>query len=153
MAVRRAENANDITRMIELGAKMHHESVYSKYDYDKKYLQHYGEHMLKHPEEYGLFLAEDGDGEITAMVAGFISPLYFNPEVKVAHDFFLYVHPQMRGGLSAVKLMRAYEKWAKQAGASEVSMGITAGIANETAAKFFGGIGYESKGSYLNKEV
>ena len=152
MGVRRAEK-KDVNKLVELGKLMHKESVYSKYAFDEDYIKFYGDYMMDHPDEYGVFMAEDNEGEVTAMVAGFISKMYFNPEVKIAHDFLLYVHPEKRGGIAAVRVMRAYEKWAKDVGASEVSMGITAGIDNERAERFFSGIGYDPKGSFLNKEL
>ena len=152
MSVRRAEK-KDVKTLVELGKLMHKESVYAKYDFDEQYILHYGEHMVENPDNFGVFLAEDKEGEVTALVAGFINQMYFNPDVKIAYDFLLYVHPEKRGGMSAVRVMRAYEKWAKEVGACEISMGITAGIDDEKAHNFYRGLGYEPKGSYLNKEL
>lgn len=152
MAVRRAETKNDIDRVIELGAVMHAESAYKEYPCDIEHLKKYSRSFEEQPEEFAAFMNEE-DGDITAVVAGYLAPLYFDPKTKFAYDFLLYSKPEKRGGPAAVRLMKAFEKWSRDSGASAVVMGVTAGIADETACKFYTRLGYKNSGALFSKEI
>jgi len=147
----RAAMLGDISKVVDLGEIMHGESVFSKYDFDKYYLHHYTKNAIENPDRFGVFV-NDVDDEIIGMICGFITPHYFSPEVKVAHDFLTYVHPSKRGGTAAVRLVKRYEDWAKAVGAKEVKFGISAGIDNERAEKFYSGLGYVRSATIFMKE-
>tara|TARA_R100001129_G_scaffold152652_1_gene115142 strand:- start:1036 stop:1494 length:459 start_codon:yes stop_codon:yes gene_type:complete len=152
MTVRPAED-KDAEKIVELGHVMHKESVFADYDFDKDHLINYTFHAIRSPKEFGMFVNEDNDGEINGAVCGYIGSHYFAPKVKVAYDFIVYVHPSKRGGIAAVRLLKKYEEWAKRAGASEIVFGVSAGINNDKAEKFYRGLGYDQSAAVFKKEM
>ncbi len=152
MTIRRAEK-DDVEKLVELGKIMHKESVYSKYPFDQEHIKRYGDYMIENPDEFGVFFSEDSKGNVNAMVGGHITKMWFNPAVKIAFDLMIYSRPEKRGSIAVVRVVKAFEQWAKGVGASSVTMGVTAGINNDMAAKFLSAIGYDLKGSLLNKEL
>ncbi len=138
--------------MVDLGALMHAESAYKEYPIDIDYLRNYARHLENDPSGFAAFVNEI-DGEFTAVVAGYLAPLYFNPNIKFAYDFLLYSRPDRRGGTAAARLMRAFEDWSKGAGAVKVVMGVTAGIDDPAACKFYEHIGYEKSGAIFSKDM
>jgi len=149
----RAANEGDVDAVVDLGKVMHGESVFAKHDFDRDHLVNYASHAINTPELFGLFVNEDSNGEIDGVVGGYLAPHYFSPNIKVAYDFLIYIHPSSRGGLAAARLMRKYEKWAKQAGAYEVSFAVFAGINNDSAHRFLRGLGYGQKAVVFKKEI
>jgi len=149
----RAANKDDVEAVVDLGKVMHGESVFAKHDFDRDHLLSYTAHAIANPDSFGLFVNEDSSGEINGVVGGYLAPHYFAPNAKIAYDFLTYIHPSSRGGIAAVRLMKRYEKWAKKAGACEVSFGVSAGINNERAEKFYCGLGYKQSAIIFKKEI
>lgn len=150
MKVKRAETLEEITRMIELGRKMHAESRYAHLPYDEEKLMAYGRDALAKPDSWGVFFAEQ-DGVTFAMVVLVKMPYYFCTGRYRATDFFLYVDPSRRGGLAAARCIKAAEEWAKEAGIDEICFGVTADINNEAAERFYSGFGYKPSGRMMYK--
>lgn len=149
MIIRRATEA-DLPIMIELGAKMHEESVYSRFDYDPDKLLANGRDWLKFPDLYFLAVAEDNTGQVIGMYAGFISEYYFGRDL-CAYDLLLFVDPSRRGGMAAVMLIKAFEEWAWSLGAKEVCPGTTTMVAPERTSRLFHHLGYTVVGSIFKK--
>ena len=152
MTVRPAET-KDAEKIVDLGQVMHEESVFSDHQLDRDHLISYAFNAIRDPKNFGFFVNEDDDGEINGAVLGYIGSHYFAPKVKVAYDFINYVHPSKRGGIAAVRLLKKYEEWAKKAGASEIVFGVSAGINNDRAEKFYRGLGYAQSAVIFKKEM
>jgi len=143
----------DVERMISLGRKMHAESpVYRNMEYDENRLRGYGRMALDNPEEWGMFFV-DKEGETVAMVAVFVAPKYFSGRRREASDMFLYAERGRRGGIAAMRCMRAVEKWAKENNVKAINMSVSAGIDDERAVRFYEGIGYNQSAVTMTKEV
>jgi GNAT superfamily N-acetyltransferase len=151
MNVRRFKDMKDAERMIALGAQMHAESVFASEPYLSDKLMAYCRFWLTDPTSGMAFLAEDNE-EVVGMMAGWCLEAFFNHE-RTARDMILYVRPDKRGGMTAIRLVKAFEDWAKEAGAHHINIGVSAGIDNQRAAKFYQSLGYAPRGVTLSKEV
>lgn len=151
MIVRRFQDMKDADRMIALGARMHAESIFASEPYIPAKLAAYCRFWLLQPHAGVAILAED-NSEVVGMMAGWCVESFFNHE-RTARDMILYIRPDKRGGMTALRLVRAFEDWAKEVGARHINIGISAGIDNQRAAKFYQSLGYAQRGVTLSKEV
>lgn len=146
----RLASEEDIPGMIELGATMHAESIYRQFDYDREKLFDSCRKWISHPDLYFMAVAEDNDAQVIGMFIGFISEYYFGRDL-CAYDLLFFVHPFKRGGLAAVRLIKAFEEWAFENGAKEVCTGTTTMVDPERTAKLFERLGYTIVGSIFKK--
>ena len=142
---------HDIDRMIDLGAAMHAESVYAPMPYDRDKLRAYCTYYSENPEAGVGVLAEEGDTVIAMMVMS-VNVRFFNNE-KYASDLVIYVRKDRRGGIAAKRVLNEVEAWAKEQSIPELMVGITAGIANDKAERFYKALGFKDAGVLLKKEV
>ena len=142
-------NKDDILKVIALCRMMHEESTNYK-------------HMLFSPErvlevilmtvENGyISVIEQGD-ELIGIMAGCLVQPAFSRDF-MACDYMLYVKPEYRGGMTAFRLVRDYIKWAKERGAKIITVGVTAGIDNSFAIKFYEALGFKQTGCHMMMEV
>lgn len=72
-------------------------------------------------EKGKIFVAEH-DGLIVGFIIGMQSSFWFAPEVTCAVELAWWVKEEHRGGRAAIKLLRAFEGWAKEIGTKVVCM-------------------------------
>lgn len=95
--------------------------------------------------EHGCALVADHDGEIIGALAAVAYP-HFSLDVLQACDLGLFMAPQNRGGTTAVRLVNAYLKWAKEIGA-EPSIGINTGVQPHRTERLLSSMGAEQTGT------
>lgn len=99
------------------------------------------ERMAKAPQSYNCALvARKHDGRLVGYMAGQIEEYFFCHQ-RVATSVFLFVDPQERGGLAAVKLILAFRKWAQNRDAVEIYIGVAGGVAIERTGRFLKRLG------------
>jgi len=74
------------------------------------------------------------DGEIVGALFGHIVEYYFC-HYKLAQDIAWYVKPEFRGTFAGVVLLKEFERWSSDHGASEVCIAIATGIYAERTGK------------------
>ena len=151
MIVRKASSMQDVEKMVALGAEMHAESRYAAKPYLFSKLEGYGSHYVRDPNAGVCILAEEDDACHGIMV-GFASKTYFSDEL-CAKEMVLYVRPAKRKGTTAMRLVREFEHWAKEIGAAEIHVGVTADIDDDKAIRFYNAMGYGPRGIILAKEI
>lgn len=67
-------------------------------------------------------LVVDRGGELVGMLVGMVAPVWFDPTLRVGAELGWWIDPQERGGPAAVRLLRAFEAWALEAGVDGVVM-------------------------------
>lgn len=82
------------------------------------------------------------DGQIIGGIAGTLAPLWFAPGMLSATEFAWWIDEAHRGGVSAVRLLRAFEQWAKTRGAAVVSMSDLVIDGQTPAGSLFDRLGY-----------
>ena len=139
----------DIPRLIELGAVMHATTNYS--------------HLVYLPEKTGAFLGSLIDGEGVAFVAevdgvlvgglsGGLTEQWFNNDL-IAFDYALFVEPGRRQGLIAMKLVLAFQEWARLQGAKQIHMGVTTGVHVSGTARLYSRLGFKYDGPLMKMEI
>ncbi len=90
----------------------------------------------------------DVDGEIEGALVGFLSELYMSYTVQ-ATELAWFVSKDYRGKPASLKLIKAFEKWAKESGAKQIGMGDIEGISS--LEKLYNRLGYERRRNCLFK--
>lgn len=68
-----------------------------------------------------IFLAEVGE-DIVGMLLGVIAPTWFAPDTPIATELAWWVDEHHRKGTAAIRLVQAFEEWAKASGAAIACM-------------------------------
>lgn len=141
--IRRALHA-DVARLVELGAVMHAESPrFRGFAYQPAKVATMVEWLMG--SDAGLVLVAEHDGTIVGGIMAMCMPHYACDLVQ-ASDLAFFVHPEYRGGATALRLVRGYLAWAKAAGA-EPSIGLNTGVAPERTASLLQALGATQTGT------
>lgn len=93
------------------------------------------------------------DGAIVGFLwaaSHFLAP--WNPAL-VASDYLFYVVPEVRASLTGMRLIKAYQAWAKELGCVEVRLSIASGINQDRVGRMYERLGFSSFGSVYNHEI
>lgn len=139
MTTIRPATHDDLDQLIAISAAMHDESPrYSKLTFAAAKLRTLYGSLIHSPD--GLLLVADRDGEIIGGLAALVAP-HWSAVERVATDFGLFVLPAHRGGMTAVRLAKAYIAWAQDQDAQIIQLGISTGVATEETAELYRAIG------------
>lgn len=135
--------------MLELGRSMHSEAQnYRGVSYNEEKVAAMIKGLMD--GDGVVFLYESG-GAVLGGIAGQISEFWFSTE-RIASDLALFVCPESRSGMIAVKLVLAFQNWARLMGAQYVQMGITTGEESRSG-KLYLSLGFEPSGSIYKKAL
>lgn len=145
----RPATVEDIPRIVELGEMLHQESRYAPISFSKEKVAALMRHLI---EVEGVVFVAEVDGEIVGGIAGSVTEFWFSTE-KQAFDYSFFLAPEARHGMQAVRLMVAFENWAKLRGVRQIDMGITTDIHVDKSARLYTGMGYKECGKLFVKEI
>jgi GNAT superfamily N-acetyltransferase len=117
----RKATAQDIPACVEMGRLFHAESgVADLVPFDADSVRGVMEKLVDGGD--GVLLVAELEGQLIGMTSGIAYPHYFNQAKKAAQELFWWVLPEKRGGTAGVRLLTALEHWAKDVGASTLTM-------------------------------
>ena len=102
-----------------------------------------------HNTNMEIFVIGVGD-EIEGALVGLLSELYMSHTVQ-ATELAWFVTKEYRGKPASIRLMKTFEKWAKENGASQVGMGDIEGISS--LEKLYNRLGYKKAETVYLKEL
>jgi len=62
---------------------------------------------------------------------------------ETASDLIVYIDPKYRGGRGFIKLIKAYEEWARSRGAVELVLSVSTGINTQKTGQLYERLGYK----------
>lgn len=143
----RNATAADIDVMIALGRKMHAESPrFSQLTFCPLILRANLNQLLT--ADGGIVLVYEREGEIIGGFLGLITQQWFSTDL-VANDYALFLDPDHRGGIAAVRLIKQYIEIAKARGVKEefIQMGVSTGVHIEDTGLLFRCLGLKQYGT------
>ena len=141
----------DLPRLVEMARDMHAESPrYRHLDFSAEKTARAILTLLTHAE--GVAVVAEKEGHIVGMLGGFVTEHFFGRD-KVACDLGLYVVPDERGSSLAPRLVRAFESWAREAGAADCVMGVSTEVMAERTAALYERMGYVMSGFTMRKDL
>jgi GNAT superfamily N-acetyltransferase len=142
----------DVPEMIELGRLMHDEAPeYAASDYSPAKLLGFAVTAAANPMDYCMFI-DRKDSALVGMMIGAATEHFFGT-TRYAADLLLYVRPDFRGGMTAPRLIKAFEAWAKGVGAKHISVGASTGVNPNLTQGLYSRLGYRTVGAILKKEL
>ncbi|WP_167365638.1 GNAT family N-acetyltransferase [Pseudomonas saponiphila] len=100
----------------------------------------------------GVVFVAEVNGEVVGGMAGGIIDQWFSDDL-IAYDYSLFVEPSKRNGVVAVRLIRAFQEWAKIKGAKQIYMGIGTGVNVEGTTRLYESQGLRNVGPLLMMEI
>jgi GNAT superfamily N-acetyltransferase len=147
----RPARQDDLPQLLELGRRMHQESVYRDFEFCERRLTSYLAMVLDTPGRYCLHVAER-EGRIVGFLAGYLEPFLFGRET-VAHDTAFFVDRSQRGTTTAKRLIDAFRGWARERGARELCLGVSSGIEPERVGAFYERLGLSRAGAIYKQRL
>ena len=146
----------DIPSLVAMGANLHAESPrYSVTTYSPHKVERLAQAIVmgRVPDSVIFVAEEEENGELIGMFAGAVTEHWFS-EDKIATDYTFYVRPEYRGrGKTAVRVVRAFERWALARGVKSLVFGSSTEINTERTADLYKALGYHEYSIALIKHV
>jgi GNAT superfamily N-acetyltransferase len=92
--------------------------------------------LLLTPTERRMMLVSEEDTTVTGFIAAFIEEAFFSQDL-VAHELAWWVDPPYRHLRDSIRLLEAYEFWARKMGCRSVGLAVINGWENEDKLKAF----------------
>lgn len=92
------------------------------------------------------------DSDSKGVMLGALSQTWYCRQID-ASEQVLFVYPPYRGGSTAVRLIQAFEKTAKDCGATVLGVGVSSGVHEEQTARMYEKLGFIPKGISLMKRL
>jgi GNAT superfamily N-acetyltransferase len=156
MVIRPATDA-DVPRIVEMAERFYPESPYPAIYGDMGPNQAAGLALVamrgheQHIEPGVLLVAEEGD-ELVGMVCLAKDRATFNPAVTIASELVFWIEPEHRGGMAAVRLLKAAEDAARERGIEVNRMAVLSSSPPQAAA-LYERMGYALTESYYSKRL
>jgi GNAT superfamily N-acetyltransferase len=147
----RAPLHDDIEMLIELGAEMHRESAYAFLPYDRGKIRAL---IVEYIEDRTTrcALVADAEGTLVGMIGGTETEYYFCDETLVA-DEVLFVRPNHRYGMVALRLIRGLQEWATRRGARELCLSVSTNVNCDMTGKLYERLGFTQVGGVFKKRL
>lgn len=140
---------DDIGACIELGQRLHQLTRFARYPYEPARVEQQlrqligiGQHARR---SHCLLLAEADDAQLAGGLIACIESHLFS-SLPVASLIVYGVLPERRMSGAALRLMRAFVRWARQRGAVEVNAGINSALDTARSERFLQKIGFVRTG-------
>lgn len=131
----------DAFRMAELGQRLHDQSSFASMNYDAdKTASYFIRLILDEGKDYYVRVVEDDNGQIVGGMVGYCLPSWFGQD-RTASDITLFMLPEARGGMTAVRLIKGFIEWAKSRGAKQIRPGVSTGAVGAKAEVLYERLG------------
>jgi len=139
----------DLPALAALGEVMHTESRFRSISFVPEKLEATLRAVMSGA---GCVLVAERDGKLIGGFAGIAMEYFFSTE-KMAADLALFIEPGRRGGIVAAALVRAFEDWARDAGAKGLELGVSTGVHPEKTGALYERLGFARQGALFVKEL
>lgn len=140
----------DVPRLVDLGAVMHAESPrFREQPFSRVKV---AQTLVGLIQGRGVVFVARRDGQIVGGMAGGVAPNWFNDELQ-GFELAVFLAPEARHGLTAMRLVRAFFLWCRARGARHVRMGITTGVHTDSTARFYRALGMQDAGVFFDMDL
>lgn len=136
----------DIQKLVEMGQALHDESTYKHVTYSPERVAETCRLMMTS----GFIVVSEKEGEVVGVMMGDVYMPWYTAE-RMGIDFVLYITPEHRSGLMAIKMIKRFEEWCIAMGAKQIRPGIGTGV--KGAERLYQALGYKSVGEWFLKDI
>jgi GNAT superfamily N-acetyltransferase len=117
----------DIPAMVELASRMHALTRFKSFPFSAQRTTNSIVALIQHDKgKYAVFVAENSEGKVVGALIGVMEQHIFS-ESYVASIMHIDVLPEARMGGYGVRLIKAFEQWARNRNAFEICFGVNSG--------------------------
>lgn len=102
--------------------------------------------------DIGVILAYFRNGDIKGLLGGLCVPCTMTGQLEAIESFW-YVQPEIRGSIAGPKLLKAFEAWAINRGASRIKMAYLTHVNPLPMASMYARMGYSALETAVVKEL
>lgn len=149
----RMATLEDIPALVEGGRRMHGLTRFKHFDYNAQRVAAGFEGLISQGQhKYVFMVAESGSGQIVGALIGVLEQHIFSEQLTASIMHF-DVLPEARMGGYGVRLLKAFETWAKNRNVLEICFGVNSGVEGDLAplARFAARLGYQKVGENFVK--
>jgi GNAT superfamily N-acetyltransferase len=126
MAIRFA-NMTDLPAMVEIASRMHALTRFKSFPFSAQRTTNSIAALIQTDKgKYAAFVAENSEGKVVGALIGVMEQHIFS-ESYVASIMHIDVLPESRMGGYGVRLIKAFEQWARNRNAFEICFGVNSG--------------------------
>lgn len=149
----RFATVEDIPALVVLGKSMHAITRFRSFRYDEEQVAQALRAALGQGKgRYVCFIAEDGKTQIVGALLAVLERHIFTDQIT-ASVMHYDVLPERRMGGYGLRLMKAFEQWARNREVAEISFGVNSGDAHARIGSFARRIGFEAVGENFVKAM
>lgn len=146
MPIRLAE-LDDIPCLVEAARQMHALTRFNAFQFDETRIARTFREVIENGKARYLFLVAIGaEGKVVGGLIGVLERHIFSDRL-IASVMHIAVLPEARMGGYGPRLLRGFERWAKNRVAAEVCFGVNSGIDLHAISTFAARMGYRAVGT------
>lgn len=139
---------SDLDALIEMGQRFYEEAEsYSNFKFSPQAVMENFYGVMNSPHQLGICYDKSG---IKGAMCGAVYQQFFSKGLT-ASELFVFVEPNVRGGVIGKKLIKAFEQWAIGMCASEIRVGVSSGIKPQRIVGLYEKLGYTLTATQLRK--
>jgi len=143
----------DVPSLVEGGSRMHALTRFRSQPFNaQRVAQAFTDLIAQGQGKYAFLVAASGDGRIVGALIGVMEQQIFS-DAHTASVMHFDVLPEARMGGHGVRLLKAFEQWARNRGAFEITFGVNSGVALGTLSRFALRMGYTKVGDNHAKSL
>lgn len=137
---------DDIPRIVEMGKNLTLQTTYGFVTYSPERVQATCELLINS----GFIVVAQKNGEVVgAMLGDVYTPWYTTDRMGI--DYSIYIEPEHRQGMIAVRMIKRFEEWCIGMGAKQIRPGV--GTGDKNISRLYHALGYRSVGECFLKDV
>jgi GNAT superfamily N-acetyltransferase len=144
---------NDVPHLVAGGKQMHALTRFKNQPYiEARVTKAFNDLIAQGEGKYVFFVAENAEKQLVGALIGVLEQQIFS-ELITASVMHFDVLPEARMGGWGVRLLKAFEQWAKNRNVFEIAMGVNSGIHAESIGVFLKKMGCASVGENFVRVV
>jgi len=137
---------SDIPKLVEMGKKFNADTTYKHVVYSPERVAETCKLMMAS----GFIVVAEKEGEVVGVMMGDVyTPWYTTDSMGI--DLCLYIYPEHRNGITAMRMIKKFEQWCVGMGATQIRPGI--GTGDLSVARLYKALGYQSVGEWFLKDI
>lgn len=139
----RRGSESDIQPICKLGKEMHVESEFKDLHWNEEKVLKWLDMNVKSPNRFVLCAYDEST--LAGVFIGSISEFYFGND-RLASDLLWYVGVDYRGGRVGIRLLKEFEKWAREQNVDRIQVGVSSGMSIERTGALLERMGFNQIG-------
>jgi hypothetical protein len=142
----------DVGHCVNLGERFHQTSNWGWIPFSKEKTEEYILWSIREPNRLAL-VAEDVSKELYGFFFARASRIFFSENHNSSAEEFMWVSPEKRGGVTAIRFMKAWEAWCKDMNVCQMHFDPNSHGQGERWDSFMSRLGYTQEGRCYRKVI